>query len=345
MAQQKTDIKSLSFMELEAFLTAQGQPAFRAKQIFDWLHAKQVVSFEQMTNLPKTLAAKLAEEAVITAHTVEKKLVSKIDGTVKYLFRLPDGEFCESVVMEYKHGKSICISTQVGCRMGCSFCASTKAGFVRHMTPSEILEQVYAAQRDLGCRIGHIVLMGIGEPLDNYDNVLRFLSLISDERGNNLSLRHVSLSTCGLVDRIDRLAKEHLGLTLSVSLHAPNDAIRRETMPVSKKWPMEALLASCSRYAEETGRRVSFEYALIRDLNDSMACADELAKKLSGMLCHVNLIPVNEIKETAYQKSEKARILAFQQRLMKHGINVTVRRTLGADISAACGQLRRGQLL
>lgn len=345
MAQQKTDIKSLSFMKLEAFLTAQGQPAFRAKQIFDWLHAKQVVSFEQMTNLPKTLAAKLAEEAVITAHTVEKKLVSKIDGTVKYLFRLPDGEFCESVVMEYKHGKSICISTQVGCRMGCSFCASTKAGFVRHMTPSEILEQVYAAQRDLGCRIGHIVLMGIGEPLDNYDNVLRFLSLISDERGNNLSLRHVSLSTCGLVDRIDRLAKEHLGLTLSVSLHAPNDAIRRETMPVSKKWPMEALLASCSRYAEETGRRVSFEYALIRDLNDSMACADELAKKLSGMLCHVNLIPVNEIKETAYQKSEKARILAFQQRLMKHGINVTVRRTLGADISAACGQLRRGQLL
>lgn len=345
MAQQKTDIKSLSFMELEAFLTAHGQPAFRAKQVFDWLHAKQVVSFDQMTNLPKTLAAKLAQEAVITAHTVEKKLVSKIDGTVKYLFRLPDGEFCESVVMEYKHGKSICISTQVGCRMGCSFCASTKAGFVRHMTPSEILEQVYAAQRDLGCRIGHIVLMGIGEPLDNYDNVLRFLSLISDERGNNLSLRHASLSTCGLVDRIDRLAKEHLGLTLSVSLHAPNDAIRRETMPVSKKWPMEALLASCSRYAEETGRRVSFEYALIRDLNDSMACADELAKKLSGMLCHVNLIPVNEIKETAYQKSEKARILAFQQRLMKHGINATVRRTLGADISAACGQLRRGQLL
>lgn len=345
MAQQKTDIKSLSFTELKAFLTAQGQPAFRTKQIFDWLHAKQVVSFDQMTNLPKTLAAKLAQEAVITAHAVEKKLVSKIDGTVKYLFRLPDGEFCESVVMEYKHGKSICISTQVGCRMGCSFCASTKAGFVRHMTPSEILEQVYAAQRDLGCRIGHIVLMGIGEPLDNYDNVLRFLSLISDERGNNLSLRHVSLSTCGLVDRIDRLAKEHLGLTLSVSLHAPNDAIRGETMPVSKKWPMEALLAACSRYAEETGRRVSFEYALIRDLNDSMACADELAKKLSGMLCHVNLIPVNEIKETAYQKSEKARILAFQQRLIKHGINATVRRTLGADISAACGQLRREQLL
>ena len=298
-----------------------------------------------MTNLPKTLIASLDEDAFIAVHTIEKKLVSRADGTVKYLFRLPDGEFCESVVMEYKHGKSICISTQIGCRMGCSFCASTKAGFVRHMTPSEILEQVYAAQRDLKCRIGHIVLMGIGEPLDNYDNVLRFLSLVSDERGNNLSLRHVSLSTCGLVDRIDRLAKEHLGLTLSVSLHAPNDMIRNQTMPVSKRWPMETLLLACRRYAEETGRRVSFEYALIRNLNDSMACADELAKRLSGMLCHVNLIPVNEIRETAYHRSETARILAFQQRLTKHGINATVRRTLGADINAACGQLRREQLL
>lgn len=235
MAQQKADIKSMSMEELAAFLAAGGQPAFRAKQVFDWLHAKQAVSFAQMTNLPKALVQKLSEEAYITVHTVEKKLVSKIDGTVKYLFRLPDGEFCESVVMEYKHGKSICISTQVGCRMGCSFCASTKAGFVRHMAASEILEQVYAAQRDLNCRIGHIVLMGIGEPLDNYDNVLRFLSLVSDERGNNISLRHVSLSTCGLVDRIDRLSEERLGLTLSVSLHAPNDAIRGRTMPVSKK--------------------------------------------------------------------------------------------------------------
>ncbi len=344
MAQQKADIKSMSMEELAAFLAAGGQPAFRAKQVFDWLHAKQAVSFAQMTNLPKALVQKLSEEAYITVHTVEKKLVSKIDGTVKYLFRLPDGEFCESVVMEYKHGKSICISTQVGCRMGCSFCASTKAGFVRHMAASEILEQVYAAQRDLNCRIGHIVLMGIGEPLDNYDNVLRFLSLVSDERGNNISLRHVSLSTCGLVDRIDRLSEERLGLTLSVSLHAPNDAIRGRTMPVSKKWPMETLLAACRRYAEKTGRRVSFEYALIRDLNDSMACADELAQKLSGMLCHVNLIPVNEIKETSYKRSDGARVLAFQQRLASRGINATVRRTLGTDISAACGQLRRGQL-
>ena len=345
MAYKKTDIKSYSFEELTDYLKERGLPSFRAKQIFDWLHAKQAVSFEEMTNLPKTLIASLNKDAFIVAHTVEKKLISQVDGTVKYLFRLPDGEFCESVVMEYKHGKSICISTQIGCRMGCSFCASTKAGFVRHMTPSEILEQVYAAQRDLNCRIGHIVLMGIGEPLDNYDNVLRFLSLVSDERGNNLSLRHVSLSTCGLVGRIDRLAKEHLGLTLSVSLHAPNDMIRNQTMPVSKRWPMETLLLACRRYAEETGRRVSFEYALIRNLNDSMACADELAKRLSGMLCHVNLIPVNEIRETAYHRSETARILAFQQRLTKHGINATVRRTLGADINAACGQLRREQLL
>lgn len=344
MAERKVDIKSFSFEELEQFCKVRKLPSFRAKQIFDWLHVKQVTAFSQMTNLPKAMIAQLEEEAEIAAHTIERKLVSQIDGTVKYLFRLSDGEFCESVVMEYKHGKSICISTQIGCRMGCSFCASTKAGFVRHMTPSEILEEIYAAQRDLGCRIGHIVLMGIGEPLDNYDNVLRFLSLVSDERGNNLSLRHVSLSTCGLVDRIDKLSEEKLGLTLSVSLHAPNDQIRNQTMPVSKRWPIESLLKACDRYAKKTGRRISYEYALICGLNDSMENADELARRLSGQLCHVNLIPVNEIKETEYKKSEKARILAFQQRLIDRGINATVRRTLGADISAACGQLRRDEL-
>ena len=226
MTAQKTDIKSLSFDELGTFLSGLSLPRFRTAQVFDWLHNKQVTSFGEMTNLSKALIAQLEECAFITSHTIEKKLVSKIDGTVKYLFSLPDGSLCESVVMTYEHGKSICISTQIGCRMGCSFCASTKAGFVRHMTSSEIIEQLYAAQRDLGERIGHIVLMGIGEPLDNYDNVLKFLRLVSDERGANLSLRHVSLSTCGLVDRIDRLAEEQLGLTLSVSLHAPNDTIR-----------------------------------------------------------------------------------------------------------------------
>ena len=344
MTAQKTDIKSLSFDELGTFLSGLSLPRFRTAQVFDWLHHKQVTSFGEMTNLSKALIAQLEECAFITSHTIEKKLISKIDGTVKYLFSLPDGSLCESVVMTYEHGKSICISTQIGCRMGCSFCASTKAGFVRHMTPSEIIEQLYAAQRDLGERIGHIVLMGIGEPLDNYDNVLKFLRLVSDERGANLSLRHVSLSTCGLVDRIDRLAEEQLGLTLSVSLHAPNDTIRNQTMPVSLKWPIDELIAACRRYTEKTSRRISFEYALIAGLNDSDACADELASRLKGMLCHVNLIPVNEIKETSYKKSQKERIYAFQQRLIRRGINATVRRTLGADISAACGQLRREQL-
>lgn len=344
MTAQKTDIKSLSFDELGTFLSGLSLPRFRTAQVFDWLHNKQVTSFGEMTNLSKALIAQLEECAFITSHTIEKKLVSKIDGTVKYLFSLPDGSLCESVVMTYEHGKSICISTQIGCRMGCSFCASTKAGFVRHMTSSEIIEQLYAAQRDLGERIGHIVLMGIGEPLDNYDNVLKFLRLVSDERGANLSLRHVSLSTCGLVDRIDRLAEEQLGLTLSVSLHAPNDTIRNQTMPVSLKWPIDELIAACRRYVEKTSRRISFEYALIAGLNDSDVCADELASRLKGMLCHVNLIPVNEIKETSYKKSQKERIYAFQQRLIRRGINATVRRTLGADISAACGQLRREQL-
>ena len=344
MTAQKTDIKSLSFDELGIFLSKLSLPRFRTAQVFDWLHNKQVTTFSEMTNLSKALIAQLEECAFITSHTIEKKLVSNIDGTVKYLFSMPDGSLCESVVMTYEHGKSICISTQIGCRMGCSFCASTKAGFVRHMTPAEIIEQLYAAQRDLNERIGHIVLMGIGEPLDNYDNVLKFLRLVSDERGANLSLRHVSLSTCGLVDRIDRLAEEQLGLTLSVSLHAPNDTIRNQTMPVSLKWPIDELISACRRYAEKTSRRISFEYALISGLNDSDECADELASRLRGMLCHVNLIPVNEIKETSYKKSQKERIYAFQQRLIRRGINATVRRTLGADISAACGQLRREQL-
>ncbi len=344
MTAQKTDIKSLSFDELGIFLNKLSLPRFRTAQVFDWLHNKQVTTFSEMTNLSKALIAQLEECAFITSHTIEKKLVSNIDGTVKYLFSMPDGSLCESVVMTYEHGKSICISTQIGCRMGCSFCASTKAGFVRHMTPAEIIEQLYAAQRDLNERIGHIVLMGIGEPLDNYDNVLKFLRLVSDERGANLSLRHVSLSTCGLVDRIDRLAEEQLGLTLSVSLHAPNDTIRNQTMPVSLKWPIDELISACRRYAEKTSRRISFEYALISGLNDSDECADELASRLRGMLCHVNLIPVNEIKETSYKKSQKERIYAFQQRLIRRGINATVRRTLGADISAACGQLRREQL-
>lgn len=338
---EKTDIASLSYDELETFLAGLGQPRFRTAQVFGWLHEKQVERFADMRNLPKSLMAALEENASLVTLKVRKKLVSQLDGTTKYLFELPDGELVESVVMRYKYGLSACISTQVGCKMGCAFCASTKAGFVRNLTPSEILAQVYTVQREAGERIGSVVLMGIGEPLDNYDNVLRFLSLVSDERGNNLSLRHLSLSTCGLVERIDELAKLRLGLTLSVSLHAPNDAIRSQTMPVARRYPMEELLAACRRYAERTGRRISFEYALIRGVNDSRECAEELARKLGGMLCHVNLIPVNEIREGNYRQTGKQRVLAFQNWLLERGINTTIRRTLGADINAACGQLRR----
>ena len=338
---EKRDIKSMSFYELRDWLSQFRQPAFRAGQIFDWLHAKHALRFSDMTNLPKSLAAQLDAEGYITVFSTRRKLVSKIDGTIKYLFELPDGELVETVVMRYHHGLSACLSTQVGCRMGCTFCASTKAGFVRNLVPSEILEQLYAAQENLGERISSVVLMGIGEPLDNYDNVMRFLSLLSDERGNSMSLRHVSLSTCGLVNQIDRLAEEKLGLTLSVSLHAPNDEIRQKTMPVSRRYPMEELLRSCRNYTEKTGRRISFEYALIAGVNDSRECAAELAQRLTGMLCHVNLIPVNEIRETSFHRSGQGRVGEFQSWLVERGINTTVRRTLGADINAACGQLRR----
>lgn len=343
----KVDIGSLSYEELEAFLMELGQPKFRTKQVFDWIHAKQIVSFEDMRNLPKMLISALQENAILSTLKVRRKLVSQIDGTAKYLFELPDGELVESVVMRYKYGLSACISTQVGCKMGCTFCASTKAGFVRNLTASEILAQVYTVQREAGERIGSLVLMGIGEPLDNFDNVLRFLSLLSDERGNNLSLRHVSLSTCGLVEQIYELADQKLGLTLSVSLHAPNDVIRSQTMPVSRRYPIEELLRACKYYVEKTGRRISFEYALIKGVNDSRECAEELAARLRGLrtggalLCHVNLIPVNEIKEESYRRTDQQRIFDFQRWLTDRGINTTIRRTLGADINAACGQLRR----
>lgn len=335
------DIKSMTSAELSEMLVSLQQPKFRAKQIFDWIHVKKVSSFKEMTNLPKALIEKSNENCDITNLKIEKKLVSEIDGTIKYLFSLKDSEYVESVLMRYKHGNSICISTQVGCKMGCAFCASTKAGFVRNLTASEILEQIYAATKDTGERISNVVLMGIGEPLDNFDNVTRFLDLLSCEEGHNLSLRHVSLSTCGVVDKIYELAHRKYGLTLSISLHAPNDQLRSKTMPINQKWNINELLAACREYAQKTGRRISFEYALIKGINDSKECADELATKLKGMLCHVNLIPVNEIKEADFQKSDKQNVISFQQQLIKRGINTTIRRTLGTDISAACGQLRR----
>ncbi len=335
------DLKSMTESELEELLAGLGQPRFRAKQLFGWLHQKQALSFEEMTNLPAALRRQLSESCSLTALTVERKLVSSLDGTVKYLYRLSDGEHVESVLMRYEHGNSLCISSQVGCKMGCAFCASTKAGFVRNLTASEILEQVYMAGRDTGEKISSIVMMGIGEPLDNYENVLRFLELIASPDGLNLSHRHISLSTCGIVDKIYDLAERDLQITLSISLHATDDAARSGMMPVNRRWGIAELLEACRYYTGRTHRRISYEYALIAGVNDGRAQALALASLLKGTLCHVNLIPVNYVKEAGYEKSPKERIYAFQKVLGEKGINATVRRTLGADINAACGQLRR----
>ena len=334
------DIKSKSLEELQEQFRQEGQPAYKALQVYQWLH-RGVSSFDEMTNISKALRQYLAERYYISVANIEKKLVSDYDNTIKYLFRFRDGEYVESVLMQYHHGYSICISTQVGCKMGCTFCATGKSGYSRNLTPSEMLAQVQAAQLDNHIRISNIVLMGMGEPLDNYDNVLKFLRLVSSEQGMNIGMRHISLSTCGLVDQIYRLTEEGLQLTLSVSLHAPNDEIRSRTMPVNKKWPVEQLLKACRHYAKKTGRRISFEYAMIDGVNDSDACARELAKRLSGMLCHVNLIPVNPVGGTGYQKSGKSRLERFCSILADAGLTATIRRTLGSDINASCGQLRR----
>lgn len=339
----KKDIKSMSVDEIKNELAEMGEKPFKAGQIYSWLHKHNVDSFDEMTNISKDLRMNLEKNYDIYTCTIEKKLVSVYDGTVKYLFRLNDGELIESVVMKYRYGYTICVSSQVGCRMGCNFCASGIAGFIRNLTPSEILSQIYVAQKDLSVRISHIVMMGVGEPLDNYDNVIKFLGMISDENGLNIGMRNISLSTCGVVSGIYRLMEEKLQLTLSVSLHAPNDEIRCRTMPVNNKWNIDTLLKACRDYIAETNRRISFEYAMISGVNDSDVCARELAGKLKGMLCHVNLIPVNSVKERDYRKSNRDRILSFIKILEKNGINATVRRTLGSDINASCGQLRRGE--
>ncbi len=339
----KTDIKSLTLNELKTEIEHIGEKAFKAKQIYSWLHKRTAESFDEMTDISKNLRESLKNSYVIHNCSIEKKLVSMYDNTVKYLFRLHDGELIESVVMKYKYGYTICVSSQVGCKMGCRFCASGIAGFVRNLEPSEILSQIYTAQRDLGIRISHIVMMGVGEPLDNYDNVIKFLSMISDENGLNIGMRNISLSTCGVVTGIYKLLDEKLQLTLSVSLHAPNDEIRSRTMPVNNKWNIDTLLKACKDYTKETSRRISFEYAMIDGVNDSDECARELASKLKGMLCHINLIPVNSVKERDYKKSKDERINSFIKILESRGINTTVRRTLGSDINASCGQLRRGE--
>lgn len=338
---EKTDIKSLTLDELTESVTKMGLPKFRASQIYSWLHKSFVTEFDEMTNIPVSLRQKLDYSFVIFNCAIEKKLVSQHDGTVKYLLRLNDGEFVETVVMRYKYGLSICVSTQVGCKMGCKFCASTLGGCVRNLTASEILSQVYTAQKDLEERISHVVLMGMGEPLDNYKNVTKFLRLVSDENGINIGMRNITLSTCGLVPKIYDLIEEELQLTLSISLHAPNDGIRNKIMPINHRYKISELLKTCRDYTKATNRRISFEYSLISGVNDSDECARELSLILKGMLAHVNLIPVNEVDETNMKRSSDSRVKSFQNILVKNGINATIRRTLGNDINASCGQLRR----
>lgn len=328
--------------ELTEELKSHGYPAFRAKQIREWLD-RGVTDFDQMTNLPKDLRQKMSEIYSIPGVKILRKLVSAIDGTVKYLFQLDDGETVESVLMQYKHGWSQCLSTQVGCKMGCTFCATGMGGFIRNLSAAEMIGQIEAAQQDTGVRVSSIVLMGMGEPLDNYDQVVRFLRMLGEEGGVHIGMRHISLSTCGVVPGIYRLMEEQIPLTLSISLHAPNDEIRSRSMPVNRRWPMEELLQACRDYIDATGRRISFEYAMIDGVNDSDAHAAELADRLRGMLCHVNLIPVNAVKGKTQQRSSRERIRSFMDVLEKKGINATVRRTLGSDINASCGQLRRQQ--
>lgn len=336
------DILSMTLEEMTESFKENSIQSFRAKQVYEWLHKHQVLDYDEMTNLPKTLRDDLKEKMpIICCSYVGKQVAS--DGTVKMLYSLPDGDYVECVVMKYKYGYTICVSSQVGCRMGCAFCASTLGGFKRCLTAGEILSQVYIAQRETGQRISHIVLMGMGEPLDNFDNVMRFITLVTDEKGINLSMRNISLSTCGLVPKIRELLAKHLQLTLSISLHAPNNEIRNTIMPVNKRYHIEELLDVCREYTKETSRRISFEYSMISGLNDSDECARELAQRLKGMLCHVNLIPINEVEESPFKPSSPERVKRFAQILEKNGITATVRRKLGSDIDASCGQLRLKQ--
>ena len=337
---EKTDILSLELPELEALLEAQGEKKFRAKQVYRWLHVKRIFDFDKMTDLSVQLRAHLKEYFCINGLFVQKRLESSIDNTVKYLYRLSDGNYVETVLMEYNYGHSICVSTQVGCKMGCRFCASAIAGFVRSLEPSEILMQIYETEKNSGVKVSGVVLMGIGEPLDNYDNVVKFLLILSDGNGNDFSLRHVSLSTCGLVPRIYDLAELKLQLTLCISLHAADNESRSEIMPVNRAYNIQELLKACRHYIDRTGRRITFEYAVISGVNSSDRDADRLSDLLRGINCHVNLIPVNRVKERDYHTASSA-VADFAKRLGKRGINATVRRTLGSDIEAACGQLRR----
>ncbi len=341
---EKLDIKSLTLEELTEAIRQMGDKPFRAKQIYQWLHQKLVTDFDEMSNLSKSLREKLKEQFTLTALYPADVKISQIDGTRKYLFRLEDGNVIESVWMQYHHGNSVCISSQVGCRMGCRFCASTLDGLERNLTTAEMLDQIYRIQTLTGERVSNIVIMGSGEPLDNYDNVIRFLRMISDENGLNISQRNITLSTCGIVPNILRLAEENIQITLALSLHAPNDEVRKTLMPIANRYSLKEILPACQTYFEKTGRRLTFEYSLVSGVNDNLDEAKALTSLLKNMHGHVNLIPVNPIKERDYRQSDRKAIEAFKSYLEKNGINVTVRREMGRDINGACGQLRKSFL-
>ncbi|MGI5989520.1 MAG: 23S rRNA (adenine(2503)-C(2))-methyltransferase RlmN [Lachnospiraceae bacterium] len=340
----KADISSMTRDELENFFVLAGEKKFRAAQVFNWIHGKHVHSFEEMSNLPESLRQRLDETARLTDLEMVKVQVSKIDGTAKYLFRLADNNVIESVLMHYHHGNSVCISSQVGCAMGCRFCASTLGGCVRSLTAAEMCGQVYKIAQLSGERVDSVVVMGSGEPFENFDAFCRFVEIINDPQGYNLSRRAVTVSTCGIVEKIRELADRKTQVTLAVSLHAPNDEIRRKLMPIAKRYTIDEILDACRYFFEKTGRRVSFEYSLAAGINDSLACADELAARLAGFPCHVNLIPVNPVRERTIRQSAASDIQAFKRRLEKHGVNVTIRREMGRDIDGACGQLRKSYL-
>ena len=338
---EKIDIKSLDYQETEKFMLELGEKKFRAKQIYQWMHEKGVTSFGEMTNLSEKLRKKLEEVCTFTALQTVTVQTSRLDGTRKYLFELADGSRIESVLMRYKHGNSVCISSQVGCRMGCRFCASTLDGLVRSLTPGEMLDQIYRIGQDLGERISNVVVMGMGEPLDNYDNLIRFIQMLTDEHGLHISQRNLTVSTCGLVPRMRQLADRKLQITLALSLHASSQEKREELMPVAKKYNIEETLEACRYYFSQTGRRVTFEYSLVAGVNDTKEDAMRLADLIRGMNCHVNLIPVNPVREREYVQPKAREVRDFQNKLEKYGINVTIRREMGRDIDGACGQLRK----
>ena len=341
---EQIEIKSLSLAQLKNIVTEMGEKAFRAKQIYEWLHQKQAESFDEMSNLSAAFREKLKERCVLTTLKMLEVQTSKIDGTQKYLFALPDGNVVESVLMKYKHGNSVCISSQVGCKMGCRFCASTIGGWTRNLLPSEMLEQIYRIQKLSGERVSNVVVMGTGEPLDNYENLLQFIRLLTDENGLHISQRNLTVSTCGIVPKMYALAEKNLQITLAISLHASNQEKRAELMPIANKYSIEEVLEACRNYFEKTGRRLTFEYSLVGGKNDTKEDAEELARLIKGLNCHVNLIPVNPIKERDYVQSDKKVIENFKNKLEKYQINVTIRREMGRDIDGACGQLRKSYI-